>query len=100
MVGTDSEITSTLVTTGPLVHDLRVKLWAEHLRTPFDDQLTLAMSNLDTALGIWRREWLSEGHPPNTWRRAGTPAGFAPAEWALTPARYSPAVWRREMRRR
>jgi len=27
------------------------------------------------------------------------PAGFAPEEWALTPARYSSAVWRRETRR-
>jgi hypothetical protein len=96
MVGTDSELTSTLVTTGPLVRDLRVKLWAEHLRTPLDDQLTPALADLGTALGIWRREWLPDGHPPETWRRAGVPAGFAPTEWALTPARYSPAVWRRE----
>nr|WP_296064876.1 phospholipase D-like domain-containing protein [uncultured Actinoplanes sp.] len=100
MAGTDSEITSTLVTTGPLVRDLRMRLWAEHLRTPLDDRLTPAMSDLSTALGIWRREWLPPGHPPHTWRRAGAPAGFAPEEWALTPARYSPAVWRREMRRR
>jgi len=96
MVGTDSELTSTFVTTGPLVRDLRVKLWAEHLRTPVDDELTPALADLDTALGIWRREWLPAGHPPDTWRRAGRPAGFAPAERALTPARYSPAVWRRE----
>ena len=100
MVGTDSELTSTFVTTGPLVRDLRVKLWAEHLRTPVDDQLTPAMADLDTALGIWRREWLPDGHPPDTWRRAGLPTGFAPAEWALTPARYSPAVWRRETKGR
>ncbi|MBU2667872.1 phosphatidylserine/phosphatidylglycerophosphate/cardiolipin synthase family protein [Actinoplanes bogorensis] len=98
MVGTDSEITSTFVTTGPLVRDLRVKLWAEHLRTPVDDELTPHLADLDTALGIWRREWLPAGHPPETWRKAGLPAGFAPAEWALTPARYSPAVLRRESR--
>jgi phosphatidylserine/phosphatidylglycerophosphate/cardiolipin synthase-like enzyme len=96
MVGTDSEITSTFVTTGPLVRDLRAKLWAEHLRTPLSDQLSPAMADLDTALGIWRREWLPAGHPPDTWRRAGLPAGFAPVEQALTPARYSSAVWRRE----
>ena len=100
MVGTDSEITSTLVTTGPLVRDLRVRLWAEHLRTPVDDQLTPALADLDTALGIWRREWLPDGHPRDTWRRAGRPAGFAPTEFALTPARYSSAVWRRETRGR
>lgn len=98
MVGTDSEITSTFVTTGPLVRDLRVKLWAEHLRTPLNDELTTALADLDTALGIRRREWLPAGHPPGTWRRADLPAGFAPAEWALTPARYSAAVWRRESR--
>ncbi|MEV4345047.1 phospholipase D-like domain-containing protein [Actinoplanes sp. NPDC049596] len=100
MVGTDSEITSTFVTTGPLVRDLRARLWAEHLRTPLTDELTPAMADLDTALGIWRREWLPAGHSPDTWRRPGLPAGFAPAERALTPARYSSAVWRREIRAR
>ncbi|WP_045743605.1 phospholipase D-like domain-containing protein [Actinoplanes rectilineatus] len=100
MVGTDSEITSTLVTTGGLVRDLRVTLWGEHLRTPVGEQLAPALADLDTALGIWRREWLPDGQPPQTWRRAGAPAGFAPTEWVLTPARYSPAVLRREGRRR
>ncbi|MBL7253352.1 phospholipase D-like domain-containing protein [Paractinoplanes lichenicola] len=100
MVGTDSEITSTFVTTGPLVRDLRVRLWAEHLRTPLDAALTPALADLDTALGIWRREWLPAGHPPETWRRPGSPTGFAPAEWALTPARYSSSVLRRETRQR
>ncbi|GAB2608385.1 phospholipase D [Paractinoplanes abujensis] len=100
MVGTDSEITSTFVTTGPAVRDLRVRLWAEHLRTPLPDELTPALADLDTALGIWRREWLPAGHPPETWRRPGLPTGFAPAEWALTPARYSSAVLRREKRGR
>ncbi|SNY53498.1 phospholipase D-like domain-containing protein [Paractinoplanes atraurantiacus] len=98
MAGTDSEITSTFVTNGPLVRDLRTRLWAEHLRTPLDDELMPALTDLDTALGIWRREWLPAGHPPDTWRRPGLPAGFAPAERALTPARWSSAVWRREIR--
>ncbi|WP_433788734.1 phospholipase D-like domain-containing protein [Actinoplanes sp. CA-252034] len=98
MVGTDSEITSTFVTTGDLVRDLRVRLWAEHLRTPLDDRLTPALADLDTALGIWRREWLPAGCPAQTWRRPGLPAGFAPTEFALTPARYSSAVLRRERR--
>ncbi|GAA1614371.1 phospholipase D-like domain-containing protein [Actinoplanes couchii] len=98
MAGTDSEITSTVVTTGDLVRDLRVRLWAEHLRTTLDERLTPALTDLDLALGIWRREWLPPGHPPETWRRPDLPAGFAPEEWALTPARYSPAVLRRERR--
>ncbi|HWS35508.1 MAG TPA: phospholipase D-like domain-containing protein [Actinoplanes sp.] len=100
MVGTDSEITSTLVTTGPLVRDLRVRLWAEHLRTPLNDQVAPALTDLHTALGIWRREWLPAGLPEQTWRRRGLPAGFAPEEWPLTPARYSAAVLRREHRPR
>lgn len=100
MVGTDSEITSTFLTTGDLVRDLRVKLWAEHLRTDLDVRLIPSLTDLDTALGIWRREWLPPGLAPETWRRPGLPAGFAPAEWALTPARYSSAVLRRERHHR
>jgi hypothetical protein len=46
------------------------------------------MEDLDTALGIWRTEWLPRGCPPDTWRRPGSPEGFAPAERVLTPARY------------
>ncbi|WP_211247457.1 phospholipase D-like domain-containing protein [Cryptosporangium arvum] len=85
MVGTDSELTCAVVTTGRAVTELRVSLWAEHLRAPAVDDL----EDLDTALGIWRTEWLPAGHPPDTWRRAGAPAGFAPAEQVLIPARYS-----------
>ena len=99
MVGTDSEITSTLVTTGPLVRDLRVKLWAEHLRTALSDELTPMLADLDTALGIWRTQWLPDDHPRHTWRRAGSPSGFAPAERVLIAARYSAAVLRRETKR-
>jgi phosphatidylserine/phosphatidylglycerophosphate/cardiolipin synthase-like enzyme len=96
MVGTDSEITTTLVTTGQQVRDLRVTLWAEHLRTTLSDELTPMLADLDTALGIWRTQWLPEDHPPHTWRQAGSPSGFAPAERVLTAARYSAAVLRRE----
>jgi phosphatidylserine/phosphatidylglycerophosphate/cardiolipin synthase-like enzyme len=59
MVGTDSELSCTFVTTGPSVKDLRrVRLWAEHLRTPLNGQVVPALEDLDTALGIWRIEWL------------------------------------------
>lgn len=85
MVGTDSELSCAMVTTGPVVRDLRVELWAEHLRTPVDDRLRPALADLDLALGIWRREWLPPEMHPDTWRQAGTPAGFAPAERVLTP---------------
>ncbi|TQS41219.1 phosphatidylserine/phosphatidylglycerophosphate/cardiolipin synthase family protein [Cryptosporangium phraense] len=85
MVGTDSELTCAMVTTGSAVTDLRVRLWAEHLRTPVVPEL----ADLDTALGIWRREWLAPGQAPDTWRRAGAPEGFAPTEQVLLAARYS-----------
>ncbi len=88
MVGTDSELSCTLVTTETAVRDLRVRLWAEHLRAPLNDQVRPLLQNLDTALGIWRAEWLPPDRPPDTWRRAGSPEGFAPAERVLTPARY------------
>jgi phosphatidylserine/phosphatidylglycerophosphate/cardiolipin synthase-like enzyme len=58
MTGTDSELGCTFVTTGPTVRNLRVRLWAEHLRTPLNEQLTPALEDLATALGIWRTEWL------------------------------------------
>jgi phosphatidylserine/phosphatidylglycerophosphate/cardiolipin synthase-like enzyme len=96
MVGTDSEITATLVTTGQQVRDLRVTLWAEHLRTALSDELTPMLADLDTALGIWRTHWLPADHPRDTWRQAGSPSGFAPAERVLIAARYSAAVLRRE----
>ncbi|MFI5952805.1 phosphatidylserine/phosphatidylglycerophosphate/cardiolipin synthase family protein [Cryptosporangium sp. NPDC051539] len=89
MVGTDSELTCALVTTGPAVTDLRVHLWAEHLRTPVTDDLQRHLAELDTALGIWRSEWLPADRPPGTWRTTGAPAGFAPVEHVLLPARYS-----------
>jgi phosphatidylserine/phosphatidylglycerophosphate/cardiolipin synthase-like enzyme len=88
MAGTDSELSCTLVTAGDGVRDLRVRLWAEHLRAPLTDAVRPLLENLDTALGIWRAEWLPPDCPPDTWRRAGSPAGFAPAERVLTPARY------------
>lgn len=89
MVGTDSELTCAMITTGPAVANLRVRLWAEHLRAPLTDRLEPHLVDLDTALGIWRPGWMAADRAPDTWRRAGTPAGFAPAERVLDPARYS-----------
>jgi phosphatidylserine/phosphatidylglycerophosphate/cardiolipin synthase-like enzyme len=89
MVGTDTELSSALVTTGHEVRDLRVRLWAEHLRTPLTDELRPVLEDLDTALGIWRRDWLPTAADRATWRRAGIPAGFAPSERVLVPVRFS-----------
>jgi len=77
---------------------VRVKLWAEHLRTGLSDELTPLLTDLDTALGIWRAQWLPADHPRHTWRRAGSPDGFAPAERVLIAARCSAAMLRRETR--
>ncbi len=89
MVGTDTELSSALVTSSQEVRDLRVQLWGEHLRTPVTDPLRPHLEDLETALGIWRREWLPAGADPSTWRRVGSPPGFVPAERALLPVRYS-----------
>jgi phosphatidylserine/phosphatidylglycerophosphate/cardiolipin synthase-like enzyme len=89
MVGTDSELSCSIVTTGTEVRDLRVALWAEHLRTPVSEDLAPALADLDIALGIWRAEWLPATVAPDTWRTAGSPEGFTPRERVLVPARYS-----------
>ncbi len=92
MVGTDTELSSALVSTGDDVRDLRVRLWAEHLRTPVSDELRPALEDLDTALGVWRRAWLPPDRPRDCWLTPGSPPGFAPAERALVPVRYSRAT--------
>lgn len=85
MYGTDSEIGTVFVTTGDQVRDLRVRLWAEHLRTPLTDELRPHLEDLDLALGIWHAYWLPPDAPAGTWLRAGYPAGFDPAERVLVP---------------
>lgn len=85
MVGTDTELSTAVVTTGSTVRDLRVRLWAEHLRTPVDDQLAPSLADLDLAMGIWRLEWLPPWAPAGAWHEPGFPAGFAPAERVLLP---------------
>jgi phosphatidylserine/phosphatidylglycerophosphate/cardiolipin synthase-like enzyme len=85
MAGVDTELNVALVTTGADVRDLRVRLWAEHLRTPLSDpELRTALEDLDLALGAFRPEWLPPDAPAGTWRRPGMPAGFAPQESVLT----------------
>jgi phosphatidylserine/phosphatidylglycerophosphate/cardiolipin synthase-like enzyme len=85
MAGVDTELNVAVVTTGAAVRDLRVQLWAEHLRTPVSDPaLRACLQNLDLALGAFRAEWLPPDAPAGTWRRPGMPAGFAPQENVLT----------------
>jgi hypothetical protein len=82
--GLSSVTNVAVVTTGAAVRDLRVQLWAEHLRTPVTDPaLQASLENLDLALGAFRPEWLPPDAPAGTWRRPGMPAGFAPQENVL-----------------
>lgn len=85
MAGTDSELGVTLETGTDAVRDLRIELWAEHLRTPLTARLRTALADLDLALGIWRTDWLPAGASADTWQRAGRPDDFAPAERVLIP---------------
>lgn len=87
MRGTDSEVSTAVTTTTTIVRDLRVQLWAEHLRAPLSPGLRASLEDLDLALGVWRTEWLPRGRPPSTWREPGRPDGYEPAESVLR------AVW-------
>jgi phosphatidylserine/phosphatidylglycerophosphate/cardiolipin synthase-like enzyme len=85
MAGVDTELTVAMVTSGVAVRDLRVRLWAEHLRTSVSDPaLRSSLENLNLALGAFRPEWLPPDAPAGTWRRRGMPTGFAPEETVLT----------------
>jgi phosphatidylserine/phosphatidylglycerophosphate/cardiolipin synthase-like enzyme len=84
MVGVDTELTAALVTTGEEVRDLRVRLWAEHLRTPVTDELRKSLEDLDLAIGMFRPEWLPPDAPAGSWRKSGIPAGFDPLETVLS----------------
>ena len=99
MYGTDTEITTAFVTTGTQVRDLRVQLWAEHLRTPLTGELRPHLEDLDLAIGIWHPYWLPPDAPAGTWRRAGYPAGFAPEERVLVPVGPWPEPSPRPLRR-
>jgi phosphatidylserine/phosphatidylglycerophosphate/cardiolipin synthase-like enzyme len=84
MSGVDQELNVAIVTTGTQVRDLRVKLWAEHLRSPLGQALTQALQPQELALGIWRPEWLPPTADRQTWRQRGLPKGFEPIEQVLT----------------
>ena len=54
--GDDSELTAAAVSTGTLVSDLRVQLWAEHLRVT-DPAALAEIRDLARSLGFWRPAW-------------------------------------------
>ncbi|HEX5198635.1 phosphatidylserine/phosphatidylglycerophosphate/cardiolipin synthase family protein [Paractinoplanes rhizophilus] len=84
MAGVDTELTAAVVSTGDVVRDLRVRLWAEHLRAPLTDDLRKHLEDLDLAIGMFRPEWLPPRAPAGSWRTPGIPDGFAPLESVLT----------------
>jgi phosphatidylserine/phosphatidylglycerophosphate/cardiolipin synthase-like enzyme len=58
MSGVDHELSVATVDAGHDVRDLRVRLWAEHLRADLDsDGVRDWLADLDNALGVWRPEW-------------------------------------------
>lgn len=91
MYGIDSELQVAFVDANPspdsVVKQLRVDLWAEHLRLPLPLSATLQaqLDDLDTALGIWRTSWLPPGSDQSMWRVTGHPAGFDASVSALEP---------------
>jgi phosphatidylserine/phosphatidylglycerophosphate/cardiolipin synthase-like enzyme len=56
-LGDDSECSVVAVSTSDLVPDLRVRLWAEHLRVPDVGAEADEIRDLDLSLGIWRPAW-------------------------------------------
>jgi phosphatidylserine/phosphatidylglycerophosphate/cardiolipin synthase-like enzyme len=85
MAGTDHELSAAVVAEDEFVRDVRVALWAEHLRTdPSQPEVRKALSDIDTALGVWRSEWLPAGQPGTMWKVRGSPPGFDPTERVLT----------------
>jgi phosphatidylserine/phosphatidylglycerophosphate/cardiolipin synthase-like enzyme len=83
MGGVDHELSTAVQTDTTLVRDLRVRVWAEHLRTPVPRGVHDALADLDVALGVWDARWLRPDAPAATWRTADCPPGFSPAETVL-----------------
>lgn len=83
MAGVDCELSAAVETSTSLVRDLRVQVWAEHLRAPVTPELAADLADLDLALGIWDPGWLPAGRAPATWRTVGQPTSFAPTETVL-----------------
>jgi phosphatidylserine/phosphatidylglycerophosphate/cardiolipin synthase-like enzyme len=77
--GDDSELTAAAVSTGTLPRDLRVALWAEHLRVT-DAAALSEIGDLGKSLGFWRPSWgsgISSPHPDTRLVFAGPVLGAA-----------------------
>ena len=99
MAGTDHELTVAVVDSATTVRDLRVRLWAEHLRLgTLRHPLLNTLRDLDSALGIWNAEWLPDRMHTESWQTPGKPEGFHPGERALARV-HDESVLRRFSRR-
>jgi phosphatidylserine/phosphatidylglycerophosphate/cardiolipin synthase-like enzyme len=78
--GDDSELTACAVSTGSLVRDLRVQLWAEHLQVSDPAALT-EIQDLSKSLGFWRPAWgtgITFPHPSSPLAFVGPPSAPIP----------------------
>jgi phosphatidylserine/phosphatidylglycerophosphate/cardiolipin synthase-like enzyme len=69
MAGTDHELSVAVIGGGTEIRDLRVRLWADHMRIPTTDvDEGGRLNDLDAALARWRPEWAPGGvdAPPVT----------------------------------
>jgi phosphatidylserine/phosphatidylglycerophosphate/cardiolipin synthase-like enzyme len=57
MEGLDTELQTTIVTTGSLVRDFRVRLWADHLRVVVTPHVFDEIADLKKSLGIFDEDW-------------------------------------------
>jgi phosphatidylserine/phosphatidylglycerophosphate/cardiolipin synthase-like enzyme len=67
MHGADSEVSAAVSTTTTLVRDLRVRLWAEHLRIAMVDRAPAALEDIDLAVGLWQPRWLPRDAAADVW---------------------------------
>ena len=81
MQGDDSELSVAAVSTGSLISNLRVQLWAEHLQATSPAALA-EIRDLSKSLGFWRPTWgtgVTFPHPASALAFVG-PGGGTPAE--------------------
>lgn len=75
MYGIDSELHVAVVAEDTFVQQLRCELWAEHWQLkPFQSaEVQQALTDLDTALGLWCPAWSGD---PLLWRTSDRPVGY------------------------
>jgi phosphatidylserine/phosphatidylglycerophosphate/cardiolipin synthase-like enzyme len=87
--GDDAEVSAIAVTTGTLVRDLRVQLWAEHMGVKDADGLA-DLRDLSKSLGNWRQSW-GTGIRGSLGSRVGDRVFVGPTTGELSKAVHSGA---------